>query len=285
MSEPTELPEADLDSQLRGLFQEAEQKIQGRVTARPESEKDAARHAEERVLKAYTSLPQMLRPMVLGIEAISRATGENAQILQRLDKAHTETAGTQKSLPHLIAGLETLLEQKNSVSQRMFDALHEELKDYKDGFLLESILKPIIRDLVSLYDDLAAIHRQMQECVGGAAASPADTTAPMAERLRQMEMNVAHHCEFVIEILARLEVSMLPVGTGRLDKQTQRAVAIELAEDPQQDMMVLRTVKRGFRWKERVFRAEEVIMSKWKQAALTGAGAAGLVPAPGGDGK
>ncbi len=266
MSEPAELPEADLDTQLRGLFEEAEQKIQGRTAPKVEPDKDLARQAEERVLKAYSSLPQMLRPMVLGLEAISRATGENAQILQRLDRTNAETTEAHQSLPKLIAGLETLLDQRNGVSQRMFDALHEELKDYKDGFLLESILKPIIRDLVSLYDDLTMIHRQMEECVAGVAAAGEAAGAPVLDRLRRMEMNVAHHCEFVVEILARLEVSMTPIGAGRLDKQAQRAVAIEIVDDPALDMMVVRTVKRGFMWKERVLRAEEVVMNKWKQA-------------------
>jgi molecular chaperone GrpE (heat shock protein) len=265
MSDPTELPEADLDSQLRGLFQEAEQKIQGRTTPKPEAEKDAVRQAEERALKAYTSLPQMLRPMVLGLEAISRATGENAQVLQRLDRTNVETTEAHKSLPVLISGLETLLEQKNGVSQRMFDALHEELKNYKDGFLLETILKPILRDLIALYDDLSTIHRQMEECVEEVAASGAGAGAAILDRLRRMEMNLAHHCEFVLEILARLEVVMMPLGVGRLDKQTQRAVALEMVDDPALDMTVVRTVKRGFMWKDRVLRAEEVLMNKWKQ--------------------
>ena len=266
MSEPAELPDADLDIQLRGLFEEAEQKIQGRTVPKAEPEKDAVRLAEERAAKAFTSLPQMLRPMVLGLEAISRATGENAQILQRLDRSNVETNEAQKSLPQLVAGLESLLDQKNGVSQRMFDALHEELKDYKDGFLLESILKPIVRDLVSLYDDLAAIHRQMEECVGASA----EAGEALLERLRRMETNVAHHCEFVLEILARLEVSMMPVGTGRLDKQAQRAVSIEWVEDPELDMRVVRTVKRGFMWKGRVLRAEEVVMNKCKPSAANG---------------
>ena len=271
MSEPTELPDTDLDIQLRGLFEEAEQKIQERTAPKAEPDKELPRQAEDRALKAYSSLPQMLRPMVLGLEAISRATGENAQILQRLDRANLETSEAQKSLPQLVAGLETLLEQKNGVSQRMFDALHEELKDYKDGFLLESILKPIVRDLVSLYDDLTMIHRQMAECVANVADCGEVESAPVLERLRRMEMNVAHHCEFVIEILARLEVSMTPIGTGRLDKQAQRAVAIEIVEDPELDMMVVRTVKRGFMWKERVLRAEEVVVNKCKQGAASGA--------------
>ena len=266
MSEPAELPDADLDTQLRGLFQEAEQKIHGRTASKAESEKDAIRQAEERAAKAYTSLPQMLRPMVLGLEAISRATGENAQILQRLDRTNVETTEAHKSLPQLISGLESLLDQKNGVSQRMFDALHEELKDYKDGFLLESILKPIIRDLVSLYDDLSTIHRQMEECVSACDA----TGGAVFDRLRRMETNVAHHCEFVLEILARLEVSMTPIGVGRLDKHTQRAVALEMVDDPELDMMVVRTVKRGFVWKTRVLRAEEVVVKKWKQGNVSG---------------
>ena len=119
MSEPAELPEADLDSQLRGLFEEAEQKIQGRTAPRAEPDRDLLRQAEERALKAYSSLPQMLRPMVLGLEAISRATGENAQILQRLDRANVEGTEAQQSLPQLIAGLETLLDQKNGVRQHV----------------------------------------------------------------------------------------------------------------------------------------------------------------------
>ncbi|MGB8169553.1 MAG: nucleotide exchange factor GrpE [Chthoniobacteraceae bacterium] len=266
MSEPAELPEADLDTQLRGLFEEAELKIQGRTAPKADAEKEASRLAEERAAKAYTTLPQMLRPMVLGLEAISRATGENAQILQRLDRSNSATTEAQKSLPQLIAGLESLLDQKNGVSQRMFDALHEELKDYKDGFLLESILKPIIRDLVSLYDDLTTIHRQMEECV--AASSGAGSM--LLDRLQRMETNLAHHCEFVVEILARLEVTVMPISSGRLDKQAQRAVAVELVDDPELDMMVVRTVKRGFMWKARILRPEEVVVNKCKQAASSG---------------
>lgn len=273
MPEPAELPEADLDTQLRGLFEEAENKIQGRIAARPEPEQ--ARPADDRALKAAPGLPQMLRPVVLGLEAISRATGENAQILQRIDKVQGETAEAQRVLPKLVADLGAMLDQKNGVSQRMFDALHEELKDYKDGFLLENILRPVIRDLVSLYDDLTTIHQQMQESVLTAAEIGSDSLSPIASRLQRMEMNVAHHCEFVVEILARLEVSMMPVGTGRLDKQLQRAVAVELVDDPALDMMVARTVKRGFMWKERVLRAEEVVMRRSKHAMPASALTAG----------
>lgn len=271
MSEPTELPETDFDTQLRGLFQEAEERIQGRAaagaSARAEPEREKVRVDEERALRTYASLPQLLKPMVLGLEAVSRATGDNQTVLQRIDKAAMEAAEAQRSIPQLVLSLESLLEQKNGVNQRMFDALHEELKGYKDGFLMESVLRPIVRDLISLYDDLAAIHRQMQECVRTAAE--ADNGLP-SESLRTIDMNIEHHCEFVIEILERLEVVLMPVGVGKLDKLTQRAVALEPAETPEQDMTVARTVKRGFLWKERVVRAEEVVMRKWRDHSPAG---------------
>jgi molecular chaperone GrpE (heat shock protein) len=212
----------------------------------------------------------MLRPMVLGLAAVTRATGENSNILQRLDKAATESADAHQALPQLVKDLQVMLEQKNKVNQRMFDALHEELKGYKDGFLLESVHRPIIRDLITLYDDLAELQRQM----GGAVAEHSETKmegeAPIAllQRMRTMEMNMEHHLEFIIEVLARLEVTQLPIGEGKLDKRTQRAVAVEMAEDPDDDTLVVRTVKRGFLWKERVLRAEEVVMKKWKEGFL-----------------
>jgi molecular chaperone GrpE (heat shock protein) len=268
MSEPSELPDADFDTQLRGLFQEAEERIQGRAAAsaasRLEPEKDATRVDEERVLRTYASLPQMLRPMVLGLEAVSRATGESQTVLHRIEKNATESAEAQRSIPHLIMSLEALLEQKNGVSQRMFDALHEELKGYKDGFLMESVLRPIVRDLISLYDDLSTIHRQMQECVRTVGETDSGL---LSERLGTIDTNIEHHCGFVLEILERLEVTMLPVGEGKLDKQTQRAVALESAETREQDMTVVRTLKRGFIWKERVLRAEEVLMRKWRDGS------------------
>jgi molecular chaperone GrpE (heat shock protein) len=208
----------------------------------------------------------MLRPMVLGLEAISRATGENATLLQKMEKTMGESAEAQKSLPQVLLGFESLLEQKNTVSQRMFDALHEELRGYKDGFLMESVLRPIVRDLISLYDDLSTIHGQMQECVR--MVGEVDKGS-LSDRFGTIDMNIEHHCGFVLEILERLGVTMMPTREGRLDKRTQRAVAVEVAETPEDDMTVTRSVRSGFLWKDRVLRPEEVVMRKWKEGLLT----------------
>jgi len=45
-------------------------------------------------------------------------------------------------------------------------------------------------------------------------------------------------------------------------------VTVEIAEDPDEDMNVVRSFKRGFMWKGRVMRAEEVAIKKWKEGFL-----------------
>jgi molecular chaperone GrpE (heat shock protein) len=272
MPQQEENLDADFDSQLTGLYQEATQNIEDKEAAarlaEEEKEKEIVRRVDKHLAKSYIRLPEMLRPLVLGLEAVTRAAGENSSVLQKLDKVSDQSVAAQVDLPSLIEGLQTIVDQKSGLNQRMFDAMHEELKGYKDGFLLESLHKPIIRDLISLYDDLTTIHRQMQDAVADAAKLPAEVAQKHQERLKTMDTNIEHNCEFIIEVLARLEVSMLPVGSGKYDKQTQRAVAIEIAEDPDEDGMVVRVVKRGFFWKGRVSRPEDVIVKKWKEGFL-----------------
>jgi molecular chaperone GrpE (heat shock protein) len=260
--------EIDVESQLRGLFQEAEDHLA--LAKRAEGAKTAARPPEERVVRQPLSPAHILRPVLLGLEALVRASGENAALLGRLDekveKASEGVSDAHKVLPALVESLQALLDQKNGVNQRMFDALHEELRGYKDGFLLESVLKPVICDLISLYDDLSLIHGQMQDVVANAGEKAGSVEKFLLDRLKTMDTNINHNCEFVLEVLARLEVSMLPVSTGKLDKQNQRVVALEPADDPQEDGEIVQTKKRGFFWQGRILRAEDVVIKKWRQA-------------------
>src|SRR5579862_4502972 len=132
MPQQEENLDADFDSQLQGLFQEATQNIEERGAAarKTEEEKEAeiTRRLEERMAKSYVSVPQMLRPLMQGLEVMTRVTGENTTILQKLDKITDDTAAVQASFPALLDGLQALVDQKSGLNQQMFDALHQELK-------------------------------------------------------------------------------------------------------------------------------------------------------------
>jgi len=276
MPDHDQIQDIDFDSQLRGLFQEAEKQIEDHHAVKRPVVERAARDAE--ALRGGASLPQMLRPILLGIQAAARAAGENNLLLQRIGERLDLRAEAVASvaaepgaggLPDVVTNLRALLDQKNGVNQKMFAALHEELKGYKDGFLLETVHKPIIRDLISLHDDIAKIHWQMQQTVLEVAEVSGGMFSEFFERLKTVATNIEHNCGFLIEVLARLEVSVLPAGTGKLDMVTQRAMKVEAAESPGEDGEVVRTLKPGFMWKGRVFRAEEVVIKKWKEGALS----------------
>jgi molecular chaperone GrpE (heat shock protein) len=303
MSHPEEILDPDFEAQLRGLFEQAERVIEGGTAAAenytpqatgaaasspqksvpqekaaPEADAPATQPAPVTAAVADLagskvmglSLPQMLKPVVLGLEVVSRATTENTAILKRLDTAATSSAAAGKELPGVVADLRALVDSKNGLSQSMFAALHEELKGYKDGFLLDSVHRPIIRDLISLYDDTAEIYRQVAAAIEDTASREItdDAGKALLERIRTIEMNLEHHMEFIAEVLNRLEVTIVDPHMGKLDKQTQRAVAVEMAEDPDEDGNVVRIAKRGFLWKDRIFRAEEVVIRKWKEGFL-----------------
>ena len=203
-----------------------------------------------------------LRPILQGVEAMARAQFEQVGVLDRVEKMMMAQDGVAKVLTDSKAALE----QRNVVNKAMFEALHAELKTYKDAFLLEAVLRPVIRDLISLYDDISEIHRQLalalssQEERGKLAGSALILFENVAAPAKQLE----HNRDAIIEVLERLDVTLLPLGSGKLDKLSQRAMSVELTDNPDRDNDIVKVVKRGFVWKERMMRPEEVVIKKWK---------------------
>ena len=263
MSDPDTILDVDFDAQMQGLFQQAERAIGQRSGAdTPEVgigetdelviEENGASAPVQKAEAANVIAPQVpvgFHSSMMGLEALSKTISESVQ-----------------GLPKTVADLRAMLEMKNAVSHSMFSALHEELKGYKDGFLLQSVYRPIIRDLVSLYDDLTEIRRQVAEVIAEGTRDAGDSavTKKLLDRMRTMEMNLGHNVEFILEVLARLDVTQLPVSSGKLDKTTQRAVAVEPTDHPGEDTLVIRLVKRGFLWHERVLRPEEVVVKRFR---------------------
>ncbi len=221
---------------------------------------DAGDGAAERV-----NFQQSLRPILHGVEAMARAQFEQVGVLDRVEKMMQAQNGVTKVLTDTRAALE----QRNVVNRAMFEVLHGELKTYKDAFVLEAVLRPVIRDIISLYDDIFEIHRQLalaldsQEQRGGLSGSALILFENVAAPAKQLE----HNRDAILEVLERLDVTLTAVGTGKLDKLSQRAVSVEFTDSQEQDNDIVKIIKRGFMWKDRVIRPEEVVIKKWKGAS------------------
>lgn len=183
-----------------------------------------------------------------------RMTSFEKAVLARLEKlegAEKSEFATQlaKMDEHMVA-----LRNTETVNQRLFDSLHEELIQYRDNFLHESLQKPFIRDLVILFDDLSGLLSQLEtagEASGGKRGA-----------LGQWRDNLENAIHSLTEILHRMEVSEIE-PKEMVDRALHRVVSFEPAEFLEDDGRIVMRVKRGFLWRDQVLRPEEVVAKRF----------------------
>ena len=140
-----------------------------------------------------------------------------------------------------------------SVNQRLFDSLHEELLKYRDNFLHESLQKPFIHDLVHLFDDLTSLSSQLQS-----AAEAEGKRGAVAQWRDNLENAVLS----LLEILHRFEVKEIEPGE-KVDRALHKVLSYEPADYAEEDGRIVMRVKRGFLWRGKLIRAEEVIAKRF----------------------
>jgi molecular chaperone GrpE (heat shock protein) len=183
-----------------------------------------------------------------------RMTSFEGTVLSRLEKLEsTEKSDLAEQLrkmdEHMVA-----LRNTETVNQRLFDSLHEELIKYRDNFLHESLQKPFIRDLVILFDDLSGLLSQIEtagEASGGKRGA-----------LSQWRDNLENAIHSLTEILHRMEVSEIE-PKEKVDRALHRVVSFEPADFAEEDGQIVMRVKRGFQWRDQVLRPEEVVAKRF----------------------
>ena len=178
--------------------------------------------------------------------------------------------GISKDLARL-GSIEKEIQRLGSVetaNSKLFDALHAELKIYKDNFLFDSLQRPYIRDLVSLFDDLSELHVQTGKRAADLTAKNDGKDTDESTHLNTLAGNLENQIAHMVEVFLRMEVviSRTAVGTPH-DKKNHRTVAVEPTKDPGGDALVVRSIKPGFSWHERIIRPEDVVVSRWNPLA------------------
>lgn len=140
-----------------------------------------------------------------------------------------------------------------SVNQRLFDSLHDELLKYRDNFLHESLQKPFVRDLIVLFDDLNTLAEQLKTAA----------TERKSERLSRWRDNLANAIHGLMEVFHRLEVTEIE-PKAFVDLAVHRVVSFEPAEFAEDDGRIVMRMKHGFIWRGNVLRPEEVIAKRFQ---------------------
>jgi len=183
-----------------------------------------------------------------------RMTSFEQAVLGRLEKLESAEQNDfaeqlRKMDEHMVA-----LRNTETVNQRLFDSLHDELIKYRDNFLHESLQKPFIRDLVILFDDLSGLLSQLQTAV--------DAKEGKRGALGQWRDNLENAIHSLTEILHRMEVSEIE-PKEMVDRAIHRVISFEPADFAEEDGQIIMRVKRGFLWRDQVLRPEEVVAKRF----------------------
>jgi molecular chaperone GrpE (heat shock protein) len=178
-------------------------------------------------------------------------------LLERLDQIASGISS--KQLPDFALQCQKIEEQlaairsTESVNQKLFDSLHAELLKYRDNFLHESLQKPFIHDLVYLYDHLTSLCEQLRS-----AAQEKSKRGQVAQWRDNLE-NAIHS---LVEIFHRFDVKEIE-PREHFDRSYHRAISYEPADFPEEDGRIVMRVRRGFMWRGKLIRPEEVIVRRY----------------------
>ena len=165
----------------------------------------------------------------------------------------------------------------NALERKAFDALHAELQTYKQDFLLNELHKPVIRNVLHLYDSFVRLEQSLP-AAGGRSDGP--SVDEFAEGVGDFVRNMENFRLEITEVLARLDVepyddrhdALELARLGTLDRKLHRPVAVAYTEDPALRNKVVRVHKQGFYWRERVFRPAEVTILQHKPGPASDGG-------------
>ena len=143
----------------------------------------------------------------------------------------------------------------DNAKENAFNRLYQEMNRYKSREAeLDRCLEPVLRNIVSLYDSMT--------------------------KFKSLELDTEHgdlieKFDYLIDELLEImyRVNMVPIeedftkeGSNRFNAQVQRAVKINFTDREEDDYLIEAKKRKGFLWKGKVFRPEEVIIKRCKKA-------------------
>ncbi len=197
-------------------------------------------------------------------------TAESEQIQESTTNLTEQADQTELIQPNAIsevrqslAALQDLFEKQISRNQNqteMFDKLYAEMKDYKESFLLEVLHKPIIHNLIQLYDSFVSLESQFDDIGSG-------NDEDMKIVLTQYRKNLENFRFKLEEVLFRMDVSPYTESSDTLDRQLHKTRKVIPSDNPEQDRKIAEVHKIGFNWRGKVFRPEEVTIYRYNSTS------------------
>lgn len=139
----------------------------------------------------------------------------------------------------------------DQVKEEAFNRLYAEVEEVRQDRSFQQ-LRPLLIDLMLLYDRIEQGIQHIHELEAGLPG-----TMQLLKSFR----------DEVLEILYRRDVEMIVVASSTFDRTLQHAIKIEPTALIDEHNQVARVIRRGFHYRNRILRSEEVIIKSYQANA------------------
>jgi len=162
---------------------------------------------------------------------------------QRLDRVESSVQQVLAQLGQLSNDFDTKLKY-DAQKEESVARLHRELQEYKDD-LLAKITRPLINDLITLYDNITKTCEYHRERI---------------DDLKQEDYvkSLEFFKQYVIDILEKHDVFQFQSPSIDFDPKTQQALEVLRTDDADQAKKIGKRLRVGFRYLDRIVRPEGV---------------------------
>ena len=151
----------------------------------------------------------------------------------------------------------TQVNEREGSLERVFDALHAELAEYKNDFLYEH-LKPVVRPLLFLFDSIEQFDSEVAMTEGTGPTSSDDILS--AQNVRT---NVGYFRDQLVEALRVCEVTIMETPEGDFNAKFHKAIDI-VPVSAEKDNTIVRVVRSGWYLNGQLLRPAEVVVGKYR---------------------
>lgn len=138
----------------------------------------------------------------------------------------------------------------DAVKEKAFDKLYEEMRRQKEGSdSLDRAVKPVLSDLLLLYDSMKEFEAPL-------------INQPINDG--KLLKDFRYILEELLEILYRQEVLPIEENTSApFNSKIHKATKTENAESKDDDFKIIKIVRSGFLWRDRLLRSQEVVIKRF----------------------
>ena len=183
------------------------------------------------------------------------------------NKDQTKTCEITQTLSELKELFEKQI-VRNQNHIKVFDKMYDEMQPFKENSLVEAYQKPIIRNLIQLYDVFTSLESRFEIIL---KKDDAVGSEELSQELQQFKSELGDFRFELEEALYRVDVIPYEEQLETLNKKLHRTLDVKSTDDPEQDRKVAEVHKIGFYWRDKVLRHEEVTIYRYNSSKVKSA--------------